>query len=73
MHTAEGFGLDKFEKLLPVNVEQVEALLKELCELNILRENVAGRYLFVRQRFLNMIGTPDEIDAEISSDFGELP
>ncbi len=66
LDTAEEFGI---EELIPQNSEQVEALLKELCELNILREVAKGKYLFVRQRFLNMMGTSDEIEAEIMSDF----
>jgi len=68
LDTAEEFGIDE---LLPQNSEQVEALLKELCELNILREVAKGKYLFVRQRFLNMMGTSDEIEDEISSGFSE--
>ena len=68
LDTAEEFGI---EELLPQNSEQVEALLKELCELNILREVAKGKYLFVRQRFLNMMGTSDEIEDEISSGFSE--
>lgn len=59
---AEEFGI---EDLLPQNSEQVEALLKELCELNILREVAKGKYLFVRQRFLNMMGTRKEIEDEM--------
>ena len=46
--------------------------MKELCELNILREAGKGKYLFVRQRFLNMMGTTDEIGDEIASDFSEI-
>ena len=67
LFTAEEFGL---ENSLP-KVKQIEALLKELCELNILRETDKGKYLFVRQRFLNMIGTSDEIEDEIMNGFGE--
>ena len=66
--TAEKCGVKKF---LPDNVNRVEALLKELCELNILREIDKGRYLFVRQRFLNIIGTLDEIELELANNFGE--
>ena len=66
--TAAGFGL---ENLLPQDVKQIEALLKEMCELNILRETDKGKYLFVRQRFLNMIGTSEEIEAEITAGFSE--
>ena len=69
LQTAAKYGL---ENLLPQNVEQVEALLKELCYLNILREAGKGKYLFVRQRFLNMMGTTDEIGDEIASDFSEI-
>ena len=68
LNTAEDFGL---ENLLPQRLEQVEALLKELCELNILREVSKGKYLFVRQRFLNMMGTTEKIEAEIAADFSE--
>lgn len=68
LFTAKEYGL---QKLLPADVKQVEALLKELCELNILRETVKGKYLFVRQRFLNIIGTLKEIETEISNGFGE--
>ena len=68
LDTADEFGL---ENLLPQSIEQIEALLKELCELNILREVDRGKYLFVRQRFLNMMGTSEEIEAEIASDFSE--
>ena len=66
--TAAGFGL---ENLLPQDDKQIEALLKEMCELNILRETDKGKYLFVRQRFLNMIGTSEEIDKEITEGFLE--
>lgn len=69
LNTAEEFGL---ENLLPKSLEQIEALLKELCELNILREADKGKYLFVRQRFLNMMGTSQEIEAEIATDFSEI-
>ena len=66
LSTAEEFGL---ENLLPEKVEQIEALLKELCDLNILRRVEEGKYLFVRHRFLNMMGTSEELEAEIASDF----
>lgn len=66
--TAAGFGL---ENLLPQDDKQIEALLKEMCELNILRETDKGKYLFVRQRFLNMIGTSEEIEEEITAGFLE--
>lgn len=69
LQTATEYGL---ENLLPKNVEQIEALLKELCYLNILRETDKGKYLFVRQRFLNMMGTTDEIADEIATDFSEI-
>ena len=65
-NTADEYGL---EELLPPSVEQIEAILKELCELNILREVDKGKYLFVRQRFLSMMGTSEELEAEIMSDF----
>jgi hypothetical protein len=69
LQTAAEYGL---ENLLPKSIEQVEALLKELCELNILRETAKGKYLFVRQRFLNMMGTTNELSDEIMSDFTEI-
>ena len=68
LNTATDFGL---EHLLPKSVDQVEVLLKELCELNILRESDKGKYLFVRQRFLNIIGTLEEIEAEMETGFSE--
>ena len=68
LNTATDFGL---EHLLPKSVDQVEVLLKELCELNILRESDKGKYLFVRQRFLNIIGTLEEIEEEMETGFSE--
>ena len=68
LSTAVDFGL---EHLLPKSVDQVEVLLKELCELNILREPDKGKYLFARQRFLNIIGTLEEIEAEMETGFSE--
>ncbi len=70
LKTADDWGLS--EELLPKSSEQVEALLKELCELNILRETDKGKYLFVSQRFLNIMGTNEELEAELLSDFSEI-
>ena len=70
LQTADDWGLP--EELLPKNFEQVEALLKELCELNILREADKGKYLFVRQRFLNMMGTTEKLEEELLTDFSEI-
>lgn len=61
LKAAEDYELVKKE-LLPASEEKVDALMQELCELNILRRTPAGKYLFSRQRILRIVGTPGEVD-----------
>jgi len=48
-------------KVVNIRDDKIEALLRELCELNVLRET-NGRYLFNRYSFLQMMGSKDEIE-----------
>ncbi len=61
LKAAEDYELVKKE-LLPASEDKVDALMQELCELNILRRTPAGKYLFSRQRILRIVGTPGEVD-----------
>ena len=49
-------------KILPASEDKIEALMEELCELNILRKTNFGKYLFSRQRILRIVGTRGEVD-----------
>ena len=62
MDLAETFEL---RKITDLSVEQVEALMEEMKEMNILRATSAGNYLFARYSFFRMIGTREEINQTI--------
>ena len=47
--------------------EQVDALMTELCELNVIRVTAENRYLFSRYNFFTMMGTSDEVDEKLLS------
>ena len=49
-------------KISGMSEDQVDALLMELCELNVLRRTSDGRYLFSRYNFLSEMGTASEVD-----------
>jgi len=61
LKAADDYELVKKE-LLPASEDKVDALMQELCELNILRRTPAGKYLFSRQRILRIVGTHSEVD-----------
>ena len=50
-----------------MTVEQVDALMVELCELNVMRATADNRYLFSRRSFLSMLGTSNEVEDKLLS------
>lgn len=50
-----------------MTADQIDALMTELCELNVMRATSDGRYLFSRYNFLSMMGTTDEVDERLLS------
>lgn len=60
LKTAKDFELIN-KATLPDSEDKVDALMEELCELNILRKTGAGKYLFSRQRILRIVGSKDEV------------
>ena len=61
LNAAADFGLVE-GKILPDTAEKIDALMAELCELNILRKSGDKRYLFSRQRILRIVGTLNEVE-----------
>lgn len=61
LRAAADFGLVE-GKVLPADAAQIDALMAELCELNILRKSGDKRYLFSRQRILRIVGTLNEVE-----------
>lgn len=51
--------------LLPDDEDKINALMLELCKLNILRESGAGRYKFSSQSIYRYMGTAQQIDEEL--------
>ncbi len=46
--------------------DKIEALMDELCDLNILRrDDKTGKYMFARRNFLHLLDTPDEVENKI--------
>lgn len=52
------FNISKVSNL---SIERISMLMDELVDLNIFRETDAGRYVFSRQNFMQLMGTQDEI------------
>lgn len=59
---AEDYSIGKIRKC---RVEQIDALMKEMCELNVLQDTHNGTYRFARYSFYQMMGTINEIEDEI--------
>ncbi|WP_044975891.1 DUF4795 domain-containing protein [Ruminococcus sp. HUN007] len=57
--TAEDYDVHKIKN---IDIDKLMALMDELCELNILRKNPNGKYLFARYNFLQLLGTLKEIE-----------
>ena len=64
LNCAKNFELIK-ARYLPREESKVDALMTELCELNILRKSDSGKYLFARQRIFNYMGTRAKVEAEL--------
>lgn len=52
-------------KIVALNSEKVEALMEEMCELNVLQHTGNGRYRFTRHSFCQMMGTVQQIEDEL--------
>lgn len=52
-------------KIDSLGVNRVDALMKEMCELNVLQDTGSGSYRFARYSFYQMMGTLSEIEDEI--------
>ena len=50
---------------MPKDESKIDALMTELCELNILRKGDSGRYFFARQRIFNYMGTRQKVEDEL--------
>lgn len=50
------------DKISGLSEEQIDALLQEMCELNLLRCSADNRYRFSRNNFLQMMGTQKDIE-----------
>jgi len=70
----DGYGADdillkaeslELEEIYNLSTETVTALLEDLRELNILRATVAGKYLFTRYAFFQMLGSREEVEDKI--------
>ena len=53
------------KKLTSLGEEKIDALMEEMCELNVLQHTGDGRYRFARHSFCQMMGTPEHIDNEL--------
>lgn len=53
------------KKLTALGEEKIDALMEEMCELNVLQHTGDGRYRFARHSFCQMMGTPEHIDNEL--------
>lgn len=63
---AKSYDLIK-PRYLPKDAFKVDALMNELCELNILRKTDSGKYLFARQRIFNYMGSKQKVDDELEN------
>lgn len=52
-------------KIAALNSEKVEALMEEMCELNVLQHTGNGRFRFTRHSFCQMMGTVQQIEDEL--------
>lgn len=52
-------------KIAALNSGKLEALMEEMCELNVLQHTGDGRYRFTRHSFCQMMGTVQQIDDEL--------
>ena len=52
-------------KIVALNSGKLEALMEEMCELNVLQHTGDGRYRFTRHSFCQMMGTVQQIDDEL--------
>ena len=59
-------------KINSLGVNRVDALMKEMCELNVLQDTGNGSYRFARYSFYQMMGTLSEIEDEIAETEKEL-
>ena len=62
------FELKEFNNF---KTEQVAALMEELCELNVFRQNAEGRYLFTRFNFFQMMGDREQVESKIEDIMGD--
>lgn len=59
---ASDYTIAKIEVL---DVNKIDALMKEMCELNVLQDTGSGVYRFARYSFYQMMGTIHDIEEEI--------
>ena len=52
-------------KITDLKRRQVDALMQEMCELNVFRKPSEGMYCFNSYRFYQMMGTPDAVEEGI--------
>ncbi|WP_288339272.1 hypothetical protein [uncultured Allobaculum sp.] len=62
---AELAELLEIPKIASLSLPQLDALLQEMCELNILKQTASGLYRFSRNNFLQMMGTKYDIDSTL--------
>lgn len=62
LEAATDYAIAKIEAL---DVEQVDALMQEMCDLNVLQDTGTGCYRFARYSFYQMMGTISDIEEEI--------
>ncbi|MCD8364010.1 MAG: hypothetical protein LUC98_13835, partial [Lachnospiraceae bacterium] len=62
MDIARTFSIGKISSM---NNSKLEALMEEMCELNVLQHTGNGRYRFTRHSFCQMLGTVQQIDDEL--------
>ena len=72
IEVAEEYELKRLTKLnsdtpegLSERQHRITALLDQLCEFNILRCTLEGKYLFNRYNFLDLMGKPKEVDSDL--------
>ena len=54
-------------RLTNLSLENLEALMDEMEELNIFRKDEEGRYLFNRYSFYSMMGGTEKIERELEN------
>ena len=53
------------EKIADIGIDKLIVFLDELCELNVLRRISAGKFVFNRYSFFQMMGSREEVDNKI--------